>query len=234
MSKDLIKAQNSLPIQHQNLNEGMGFSRREFFKLAGLGLTGFFFSRIAKPLEVMAQTAPTLLNTARYCIYIHLDGGPSHIDTFDLKEGSWTPNDFQPTSFGDIRWPKGLMPALADQLQHIALVRSMSAYALVHPLAQLWTQIGRNPASGLSKIAPNIGAVAALEYESRRQKEQKLPGFVSLNTGGNLVGSGYFRARYAPFDINAAAGGLTNLINPDGQSLFETDERVNVVGRLQA
>src|SRR5438874_4730814 len=208
MSEDIIKAQKSVPVYQQSITGGSELSRREFFKLAGLGLTGFFFTRVARPLEVMAWSAPTLENRARNCIFIHLDGAPSHIDTFDLKEGSWTPNDFQPTSFGDIRWPKGLMPALAEQLQHIALVRSMSAYALVHPLAQLWTQIGRNPASGLSKIAPNIGAIVALEYESRRQEEQKLPGFIALNTGGGNRGQGYLSPQFAPFNVSPTPTGL--------------------------
>src|SRR5262249_13802170 len=166
MNKEIIKAQNSVNKHQNGIKEGDGFSRREFFKLTGLGLTGFFFSRLARPLEVLAQTAPSLINTAKYCIHIHLDGGPSHVDTFDRKEGSCARAVFHPTSSGDIHWPKGLTPRFADHLLHIAIVRSMSAWALVHPLAQNWTQIGRNPASGLSSVAPNIGAVVALEYES--------------------------------------------------------------------
>ena len=41
-----------------------------------------------------------------------LSGGPSHIDTFDLKEGAWTPSFFEPETYGGIRWPRGLMPPL--------------------------------------------------------------------------------------------------------------------------
>ncbi|MEW6731222.1 MAG: DUF1501 domain-containing protein [Acidobacteriota bacterium] len=221
MTKDLIKAQNSAPLHHNSVNNGQGFSRREFFKLTGLGLSGFFFTRLASPLEVLAQTpAISLLNTARYCIFIHLEGGPSHVDTFDLKEGSWTPADFQPTSYGQVRWPKGLMPRLAEQLPRIGLVRSMSAWALVHPLAQQWTQIGRNPASGLSKVAPNIGAVVALEYESRRAENQKLPGFIALNSG-NVVGRGYLEPRYAPFNVQTTPAGLAGAAHPEGEERFK-------------
>jgi hypothetical protein len=219
MKREIIKAQNSAPDRHLSINQGGGFSRREFFKLTGLGLTGFFFSQVARPLEVMAQSSPDLVNKARYCIYIHLDGAPSHVDTFDLKEGSWTPSDFQPTSFGEIRWPKGLLPKLADQLPHIAIVRSMSAWALVHPLAQIWTQIGRNPASGLSSIAPNIGAVVALEYEGRREKEQKLPGFIALNAGG-IRNQGYLPPQFAPFNAVPAPTGLNNTQHPEGEERF--------------
>lgn len=221
MRKDILAAQKETNHHQHSLTAGVGFSRREFFKMAALGLTGFCFSQVAHPLEVLAQTKPTLINTAKYCIFVHLDGSPSHTDTFDLKEGSWTPADFKPTSFGSIRWPQGLLPKLADQLPKIALVRSMSAYALVHSLAQIWTQIGRNPASGLSKIAPNIGAVVALEYEARRTATQKLPGFMALSAS-NLQGRGYFPAQYAPFSVTPSPSGLGNSTNPVGEARFNS------------
>lgn len=217
--KELLDAQNRLPQYRQSLKGGTDLSRREFFKLSALGLSGYFFSQVIKPTEVMAQTGPKLESTARNCIFIHLDGAPSHTDTFDLKEGSWTPKELAPTTIGQLRWPQGLLPTLASQLSNIAIVRSMSAYALVHPLAQIWTQIGRNPASGLSKIAPNIGSVVALEYENRRTPNQKLPGFIALNAG-NIVGRGYFPAQFSPFGVTPSQTGLANSTNPVGESRF--------------
>jgi Protein of unknown function (DUF1501) len=74
----------------------------------------------------------------------------------------------------------------------------------------------------MGKVAPNIGSVVALEFEKERQANQKLPGFISLNTGGNLVGVGYMNPRYTPFDINASANGLGNLTHPDGATTFNT------------
>ncbi|HNG93654.1 MAG TPA: DUF1501 domain-containing protein [Acidobacteriota bacterium] len=219
--KEIQKLQNNAPIHYQNVNAGVDFSRREFFKLAGLGVTGFFLSQVTTPLEVVAQSSPTLINTAKNCIFIHLTGAPSHLDTFDLKEGAWTPKDFQPTTVGNIRWPVGLMPKMADHLNKVGLVRSMNAWALVHQLAQVWTEIGRNPASGLSKIAPNIGAVVAYEYESRRTSTQKLPGFIALNTNGALQQQGYFAPEFAPFVVTASATGLTNATHPEGEDLFK-------------
>lgn len=219
MTKDLIKAQESVPTHQQSIKDGVGFSRRQFFQIAGTGLTGFFFTQVARPLEVLAQSKVPLANTAKYVIYIHLDGAPSHVDTFDLKEGSWTPNDFQPTNYGEIRWPRGLMPRLADQLQRIAIVRSMSAWALVHPLAQIWTMIGRNPANTLSKIAPNIGAVVALELERERTERQVLPGFIALNAG-DIPANGYLPAQYAPFNVIPNPNGLANATHPEGEDRF--------------
>lgn len=232
MTKDLIKAQQSAPTHQQSINDGVGFSRRQFFQLAGTGLTGFFFTQVARPLEVLAQSPSVpLINTAKYVIYIHLDGGPSHADTFDLKEGAWTPRELEPTTYGEIRWPRGLMPKLADQLPNIALVRSMSAWALVHQLAQIWNEIGRNPANAMAKVAPNIGAVAALEFDARRTPEQRLPGFIALNAG-TITGTGYLSSRFAPFIVAPNPNGLANTAHPEGEARFQ--RRYDMLSALEA
>src|SRR5205085_12241725 len=122
-----------------------------------------------RPMETIARASVSPIGTARNVIFVLLAGGPSHIDTFDLKEGSWTPSYMAPTSYGDIRWPQGLMPKMAEQMDNIALVRSTRSWAAVHELSRTWLQIGRNPISGLAKIAPHIGSVVSMELGAGRQ-----------------------------------------------------------------
>ena len=98
------------------------------------------------------------------------------------------------------------MPKLAARLPDIAIVRSMRAWALVHSLAQTWTQIGRNPAAALGNIAPNIGSIVAIEKDQERLPSQIFPTFLALNSGG-AAGPGYLSAQYAPFKVTPAAGG---------------------------
>jgi hypothetical protein len=76
-----------------------------------------------------------------------LAGAPSQTDTFDLKVGPWTPQDFKPATINGIDFPEGLMPGIASQLGRIAIVRSCLSSALVHSLLQTWTQIARSPTS---------------------------------------------------------------------------------------
>ena len=197
--------------------------RRVFFKIAATGVAGYF----ASPLRILAQTSAsdsraTILGTAKYCIYVLLPGAPSQIDTFDLRVGSWTPENFAPTSINGVDWPNGLLPNLGARLSmnQFAIIRSCQSTALVHPLLQNWNQIARNPTSATGKIAPNMGSVVALELETQRKSGQKLPGFLSLNGGGSLAGPGYFSGKYAPFDVAPNAAGLANLSNPDGQAVF--------------
>ena len=56
-----------------------------------------------------------------------------------------------------------------------AIVRSMQAWALVHSLAQTWTQIGRNPAGVLGNVSPNIGSVVAIEKDAERTPSPGIP-----------------------------------------------------------
>lgn len=195
---------------------GAGFSRRQFLQITGTGLVASWFAPVlnASLLERASSVSPTLHRTAKNCILIFLSGAPSHIDTWDLKEGAWTPADFAPTSYGAVRFPQGLMPNTADHLNKIALIRSGLSWAAVHTLAQAWTQIARNPAGATGSIAPHIGAVVALESQTSRQPGDILPGFVSMNQVA--TGAGYLPARYAPFAVTPAANGLAALTHPDG------------------
>lgn len=200
---------------------GEGFSRRRFLQIGGTGLVASFFSDVFNPYLLYGATrgmaAPMLHSTAKNCILVFLAGAPSHIDTFDLKEGPWTPLTLAPTSFSGLRFPQGLLPKTAEQLQHLSIVRSGLSWAAVHGLAQTWIQISRNPTGALGSVAPHMGAVVALESQTNRTPSEILPGFISLNSGGT-IGSGYLPARYAPFNVQPSTSGLSTLTHPDGAS----------------
>ena len=66
------------------------------------------------------------------------------------------------------------MPRLGDQLDNIALLRSTKSWAAVHELARTWVQIGRNPISGLAKIAPHIG-IGRVARTGSRQEAPRFP-----------------------------------------------------------
>src|SRR5882724_8998457 len=137
--------------------------RRMFFRHVASAVGGYFLLPV-RPMETIARAAVTTKNTAKNVVFIMMAGAPSHADTFDLKEGPWTPASFKPASYNDVRFPQGLMPTIAAQMDSIALLRSVRAWAGVHGLMQAWVQIGRNPASALAKISPHIGSVVSMEF----------------------------------------------------------------------
>lgn len=197
--------------------------RRLFFKIAATGVAGYF----ASPMEAVAQTTTwnsqvTLMNSAKNVIFVLLAGAPSQTDTFDLRVGPWTPADFAPATVNGIDLPVGLLPNLSSLwgMGRYSIIRTCQSTALAHALLQNWTQIARSPTSATGKIAPNIGSIVALEVEPQRTPQQKLPGFLSLNGGNSLAGSGYFPGKFSPFEVTPNINGLANLANPDGESVF--------------
>jgi hypothetical protein len=204
------------PHHHKTFFARPDISRRRFFEVLGAGVTGSYLLPRLHATETDTQTAGvTTQNKAKNVIFILLTGAISHTDTFDLKMvNGVTPSNFQPTMMNGLNWPMGLLPKTGGLLANLALVRSMQAHALVHTLAQHWTQIGRNPAAALGNIAPNIGSVVAIEKDKERMPGQVFPTFLALNSAA-CVGSGYFSASYAPFKIAPATTGIPNTSNPD-------------------
>ncbi len=215
------KLLNRWPKPHATFSNQADLSRRRFFEVLGAGVTGSYLMR---PSNVYAaDTAPrvTLQSKAKACIFILMTGAPSHTDTFDLKMvNGVTPTKFAPATMNGIFWPQGLLPTIGGQLSKLAIVRSMHSHALVHNLAQTWTQIGRSPAAALGDVAPNVGSVVAVEKANERTVNQVFPTFLALNAGG-AIGPGYLSANYAPFKVVPATTGLANTSNTDGQARLD-------------
>ncbi|MEO8381180.1 MAG: DUF1501 domain-containing protein [Acidobacteriota bacterium] len=198
------------------------FSRRNFFRIAGTGVLGYYFADVLDPRLLLASSTTsnaTLRNTAKNCIFIFLAGAPSQTDMWDLKEGSWTPSDLAPTPYGEMRWPQGLLPKMGEHLGKLTIARSCLSWAAVHELGQAWAQIARNPGGATGAIAPHIGAVVALESQAARTVADVLPGFIALNAG-TIPTCGYLPARYAPFGVTTESTGLATLSHPDGAARF--------------
>jgi hypothetical protein len=195
-------------------------SRRNFMNIAGTGVTASWLASKLPASTAITSTPVDTINKAKNVIFILLAGAPSHTDTFDFKElAGTTPASFAPATVNGVAFPAGLMPKLAGMMDQFAIVRSMQAWALVHSLAQTWTQIGRNPAGVLGNVSPNIGSVVALEKNAERTPNQVFPTFLALNSAG-AAGPGYFPASYAPFKVTPSNSGLKDTTNPDGQTRF--------------
>ena len=209
------------PHPHVGFFNRPHLSRRSFFRSAAAGLGGYFLADRLAGGDVVQAAAVETKNTAKNVIFLFLQGAPSHVDTFDFKMvDGVTPADFQPDVVAGRQFPVGLMPNTARVLDRIAVIRSGKSWALAHPLAQTWMQIGRNPTSATGRIAPHIGSVVALEKESERRPDQIFPAFIAFNPN-NPPGAGYFAQQYAPLKTNPDPNGLANTNHSAGQQRFE-------------
>ncbi len=225
------KIQKKYPHPHIGFYQRPHATRRQFFRSLGAGLTGFYLAGPLAPTPAKAAGAATK-NTAKQVIFIFLQGAPSHVDTFDFKFiPGVTPGDFQPETFNGITIPNGILGNTAQVLDKIVIVRSGLSWALNHPLAQTWFQIGRNPASALGRIAPHIGSVVAIEKEPERRPDQIFPTFIALNSS-TAPGAGYFPIEFSPFKTQPSPAGLAYTTHPLSQSRF--DQRWDLLQAVDA
>ncbi len=209
--------------------KGPHVSRRAFFRHAASAVGGYYLLP-SRPMETVAKGAATPLGRAKNCILVLMNGGPSHVDTFDLKEGPWLPANFEPTSYGDVRWPRGLFPRMAEQMDNIALIRSVRSWTGVHDLGRNWLQIGRNPLNNMGRIAPHIGSIVSIEY-ANRSVDKTLPAFFNLNAGDG-IGAGYLSPVHAPFFFSPGGNPPPGTTHGDGQAAFT--RRVELLSQLDA
>jgi uncharacterized protein (DUF1501 family) len=175
---------------------GNGIGRRA---LLHVGTSAFFGALVARALgsrEALAADAPPA--RARACILLWLNGGPSHVDTFDPKPGRPGGGPFKAIQ---ARAP-GMMlsehlPRLADRGDRIAVVRSMSSKEGNHARAQYFVHTGYAP--NPTVVHPSLGAWAGARLSD---PSAELPAFVSI--GGPSFGAGFLGVQNGPFVIQKA------------------------------
>lgn len=179
-------------------------TRRELLQIGGISLVGGYLNAF-QPVNVRAAQKATPKATARQVLFLNLDGGMSQVDTLDAKEGPWTPGDFDIRSRpNDLKIPHGLMPNLPGVLDKITVVRSMSAWDVVHGRAQYYIQTGHPLNLALAKEVPAIGAVVCHELSKQRKSSDSLPAYIAMNLAGNqagLINQGFLSAEYGPMSL---------------------------------
>ena len=188
-------------------------SRREWLKLSAAGVVGFSMSGWLGRLAAAAAADPA---RKRSCILLWMNGGPSQMDTFDLKPGTANGGPFQEiaTSVPGIKISEHL-PRIAKRADEMAIVRSMSTKEADHGRATYQMHTGRPPGGPIQY--PSLGSLVAREMEC---DDAELPGFVSIapfrvfNTAA--YGPGFLGPQYAPLIVGETANIFGPQPNPSG------------------
>src|SRR5262249_25076850 len=132
------------PMTHHSDSHRPGFpqlTRRDFFRVGGATVAGYSLLPMTTPLNTYAKSKREPRNSAEACIFYFLQGGMSQLDTFDLKEGNWTPQDAEVRNVSPgLKMPAGLYPQLCQRMNRVALIRSMEAWELLHERGQYYIQ----------------------------------------------------------------------------------------------
>src|SRR5690242_2777968 len=147
-------------------------TRREWMRLAAAGVAAASTSGWIEALAAGAATDP---KRRRSCILLWMNGGPSQMDTFDLKPGHANGGPFREiaTAVPGIQISEHL-PQVARHMDRLVLVRSMTSKEGDHDLANYYVHAGylrRGPIQ-----YPTLGALVAKETGA---EDADLPTFVS-------------------------------------------------------
>jgi uncharacterized protein (DUF1501 family) len=157
--------------------------------------------------SALAAHAADLKRRRKAAILLWMNGGPATIDLWDLKPGAPTGGPFQPIgTSGDVQICEHL-PLLARQMQHLAIVRSMSTREADHNRGRYYMHTGFVPNPSVEH--PSYGAVVShMLAEQVQQAQLEIPPFVAI--GGSSVGPGFLGMAHAPFVVNSD-GNVKNL-----------------------
>lgn len=173
----------------------LNHDRRQFLRvgfLGGLGLS------LADYLRLAAAEPERKQPQADACIFLHLKGGPSHLDTLDMKPEASSEEQ------GEFKRIQTVVPGyeVCEHLPHLSryidrftLVRGISHAAGAHPLANEYLFTGNRPTPAV--VYPSMGSVAAKELST----PPAIPPFVSVPNSD--MGPGHLGVAYGAFKTTA-------------------------------
>ena len=205
-----------------------GIQRRDFLKIGALSGVGLGLSDYLSLAKADAAT-----NTrARSAIYVRLAGGPSHMDTFDMKPDAPDTHrgEFREisTNVPGVRICEHL-PKLAKCADKYAILRGVSHTLAAHRLGAEYLMTGNRPLPALKY--PTYGAVVSKELGAPRD----IPGSVAIPKGPTGP-TGFLGLEYGPFETGASPKpgqpmNIRGLSLSNGLTLADIDRRNNLVKR---
>ena len=187
------------------------FNRRNLLKLApGVGLSW------AGLLRAQSAFAETKLGTPkiRSCIIVFYYGGPSHLDTYDMKPhaSNETRGPFNPIASSVMGLPVcEHLPHMAKIMHKVAVVRSMHHTNRLHDSASTESLTGRQSPQGdreefapIAQFYPCYGATLSYKWRHRKLDlvHAALPWVFHNVVPTPAQGGGFLGAAYDPFRIN--------------------------------
>ncbi len=151
----------------------------------------------------LARKIPHFAPRAKRVIFLFMQGGPSHVDTFDYKpalqanggkkmsQGSLLPSPWEFPRHGQSGLPiSELYPKLSRHADDLCLINSLHTNSPAHPQATIMVHTG-----SINFVRPSIGAwtVYGLGTEN-----ENLPGFITINPQQRLGGAQNYGNAFLP------------------------------------
>ncbi|MGB7345343.1 MAG: DUF1501 domain-containing protein [Pirellulaceae bacterium] len=155
-------------------------------------------------MPTIARAAAQIKSQGRHCVLLWMAGGPSQIDTFDMKPGHANGGSLKEaaTSVTGLRFSEHLS-GLAKQADSLAILRGMSTKEGDHQRGTVLMRTGHIPGGPVAY--PSIGCSLAKELGTA---EAELPSYVSIAPGAfarSSIRPGFLGPKHAATSVAAAA-----------------------------
>ena len=203
---------------------------------AGFGWLAFAAMNAQRALAAGAYTSPLTPRPSQFpakakrVIFLFMQGGPSHLDTFDWKPelkanagktSSASPDgktkggillapQFEFTPQGKSGLPiSSLFPEVGRHADDICLLNGVHTSNAAHPQATIALHTG-----SVNFVRPSMGSWVTYGLGS---ENQELPGYVTINPvplgGAQNYGSSFLPASYQGTRVDLSAGGIADIRN---------------------
>ena len=205
-----------------------GVKRRDMLKAGALTFGGLSM------VDYMAMAEAGVVQSGRAdrAIFVELSGGPSHMDTFDLKPDapSEVRGTFNPikTNVPGVEISEHL-PKLAQCADKFAILRGVSHTLAAHRLGREYVNTGSKPIPALEY--PSYGSVLSKE----RPSANDIPDQVAVPRASQ--GPGFLGIRYAPLETNSQPSfgqpfSVRGISLPDNIAVEEVKRRQSLLKKL--
>src|SRR3954471_8401560 len=152
-------------------------------------------------LTTVPALAAEVKRQKKHCILLWMNGGASQFETFDMKPGRPTGGPFRPVA-SNVPGTHvcELMPKIAQQMDKVAVLRSMRTSEVDHPGGIYLMHTGYRPSANVR--FPEVGAIVA---KYRGTDGADIPDFVKVSSNGD-AGGGFLGPKYQPFNIGSEGG----------------------------
>jgi len=183
------------------------YSRRAFVASAAKSMLGLGALPWIGNLARAADLKGTSLRAgakAKSVIYLYLNGGMSHLDTFDTKPGAETQGPVESISTSaDGVLISQYFPNLAQQMKHVAVINSMNSTQGAHAQGQYYMHTSYFMRGTVRH--PDLGAWSARHLP---KMNPGLPANVKIGGDSSGLGGGFLESKYAALPIGDPEEGL--------------------------
>ncbi len=217
------------------------------YTAAGFGWLAFsaLQAELARAAGAAAFSSPLLPRPSHFpakakrVIFLFMQGGPSHLDTFDWKPelkaaggkssegaegrgGILLPPQFDFAPQGQSGLPiSSLFPGISKHADDLCLLNGMHTSNAAHPQATIALHTG-----SVNFVRPSLGSWVTYGLGS---ESQDLPGFITINPvgggGAQNYGSSFLPASFQGTSVDLEAGGIADIRN---RHLSEGKQRAQI------